>query len=254
MLMLIPLFIISLIFGYLEYSVGFAFPKDSFSFWIFAALVAVPYTAQLWMVLVYFKSKEEDVLLLEDFFKTLAYFGMGFSSFLLVLTLLRDLAGLILKWTSTEPPEWLHSPFASVGLLGLTAMLLAIGYFQARFVIQTPRVEVAIANLPAEFENFKIVQLSDVHFGTGPKLPQVQRIMNRTLSLNADLIALTGDIIDGAVPLIQEELKELSRLKAPHGVYFVMGNHEYYWTGKDALTAIQKTGVTTLQNKSVIIQ
>lgn len=262
MMMLLPLLIVSSLFAYLEFSVGFAFQAEPILFWAFNFSLLIPFLAQLWMVLVYFRSKEDEILFGEDFFKRIAYFGMGYTSFLLALSAVRDLVGFILHFflnlaagkipTLSSVPD-LHSIEANECLLAATLLLFLIAYLNARFVIKTPEIELKIQNLPSEFQNFKIVQLSDVHLGTGPKLPQVQKIMTRALSLNPDLIALTGDIIDGAVSSIQPELSELGRLKAPFGVFFVMGNHEYYWNGPQALSAIQKIGITSLQNQSVMI-
>ncbi|MBS1958097.1 MAG: metallophosphoesterase [Bdellovibrionales bacterium] len=76
-------------------------------------------------------------------------------------------------------------------------------------------------------------------------------MVDRALSLKPDLIALTGDIIDGNVSEIQEELRELARLKAPHGVYFVLGNHECYWNHRESIEAMKAAGATTLENSGV---
>jgi predicted MPP superfamily phosphohydrolase len=91
--------------------------------------------------------------------------------------------------------------------------------------------------------------LSDMHLGTGPNASHVAVMVDRALSLNADLIVLTGDIIDGLTQDLQSELDELARLKAPYGVYFVLGNHECYWRWRESVEAMKKIGIIPLLNE-----
>jgi predicted MPP superfamily phosphohydrolase len=93
-----------------------------------------------------------------------------------------------------------------------------------------------------------------MHLGTGPGLDQIRSQVDRVLSLKPDLIVLTGDIIDGEVKFLESELKELSRLKAPHGTYFVLGNHECYWGYKKSIEAIRSTGIISLVNEGIDIK
>ena len=252
-MMLIPLLVLSLLLTYFEYALAWVFPKDGILFWGFSIFLLIPFLAQLWMLLVYFRSEESDTLLFENALKRLAFFSMALVSFLLSLLLVRDFVRLILSFLS-DPFPALRSPSASFIIVGMSFALLALGFFRARFVLALPDVEVPIPNLHPDLENFRIVQLSDVHFGTGPELPQVQKIMSQALALKPDLIALTGDIIDGATSSMKGELLELARLNAPFGVFFVMGNHEYYWNGANARQAIQNAGIRVLLNDSVLIQ
>ncbi len=253
MLRWVPLLIISLIAVWFETGIAWAFPKDSPLFWILSIFLLLPFLAQIWMVTLYFQSKEDEALFAEKFLQRAAHLSMGFTSFTFALILLRDLTRFILVLVGHEILE-LYSGTASFVLLGLSFALFFLGYLRARFKLVTPEIPVRLKNLPAPFENFRIVQLSDVHFGTGPKIAQVKRIMDQTLALNGDLIVLTGDIIDGAVADIGPELQELARLKAPYGVFFVTGNHEYYWNGKNAIQAMEKAGIKPLQNESVMIE
>lgn len=82
-----------------------------------------------------------------------------------------------------------------------------------------------LPRLPLELEGFSITHVSDLHFTGGFTPPFFEEVVRRTLSLNADLIAITGDIIDErrCLPWIEQLL---SPLHAPHGVYAILGNHD----------------------------
>jgi predicted MPP superfamily phosphohydrolase len=89
-------------------------------------------------------------------------------------------------------------------------------------------VDVPIADLPAPLHGFSIVQVSDLHVGPTIRRAQVEAIVDRVNGLNADLIALTGDFVDGSVRELGAHTRPLGKLTARHGAYFVTGNHEYY--------------------------
>ena len=116
------------------------------------------------------------------------------------------------------------------------------------------RHTVSLNGLPEIFKGFKIVQISDLHIGqmmTGAKL---QEIVDQVNSLQADLIAITGDLVDGNTEKLFGEIAALKDLKAEQGVYFVTGNHEYYSGADDWTTAIEKMGIKVLNNANVKIK
>src|SRR2546430_17663543 len=76
---------------------------------------------------------------------------------------------------------------------------------------------------------FRSAQPSDLHVGPTLKGDFVERVVDTTNGLQPDLIALTGDVADGFPPALRDEVAPLAGLEAPHGKYFVTGNHEYYW-------------------------
>jgi predicted MPP superfamily phosphohydrolase len=114
-------------------------------------------------------------------------------------------------------------------------------------------VEVPLAKLPAASDGTTIVQLSDLHVGAMIGRAFVEDVVRRTNALDPDLVAITGDLVDGSVPNLWDSLAPLAELRARHGVYFVTGNHEYF-SGVDAwLTALPRLNIRVLDNERVAI-
>jgi hypothetical protein len=117
------------------------------------------------------------------------------------------------------------------------------------------RVKIAIADLPAAFEGFRIVQLSDIHVGPVIRRPFVEKLVGEVKALAPDLVAVTGDLVDGSVAELRSEVAPLAELEAPHGVFFVTGNHEYM-SGADPWSAHveDELGMTALRNRHVVLE
>ena len=179
--------------------------------------------------------------------------AMGFLSTVFVMTLLREIV-LAAARLLFEPERagLLVGPSAWVVLV-LSVAFTAIGFLIAR----RPRlvdVDIAIADLPPALHGFTIAQISDLHVGPTIKRAFVERIVERVNELGTDLIAVTGDLVDGSVRDLSPHTAPLAGLTAPHGVYFVTGNHEYY-SGERAWTAeIRRLGLTVLKNEHVVLR
>jgi len=116
------------------------------------------------------------------------------------------------------------------------------------------RVSIKIEGLPAAFEGFRIVQLTDVHVGPLIRRRFVESLVARVRELEPDLVAITGDLVDGSVADLAAEVAPLRELSAPHGVYFVTGNHELF-SGVDAWCAhVASLGIEVLRNRHVTIE
>ncbi len=114
-------------------------------------------------------------------------------------------------------------------------------------------VPIELSRLPKELDEFTILQLSDVHVGNTIKRDFVEMMVARANAAAPDLIAITGDLVDGSVNALFDAVAPLADLKAPHGVYFVTGNHEYY-RGADAWIArLRDLGINVLRNERVEI-
>ncbi|HEY6040178.1 MAG TPA: metallophosphoesterase, partial [Kofleriaceae bacterium] len=130
---------------------------------------------------------------------------------------------------------------------------VGIGMMEARGDHEVVTIEVALAKLPKALDGFSIVQLSDLHTGMTIDAAFVQRVVDRANALQPDLIALTGDLVDGTVENLRPDIAPLAELRAPHGVFAVTGNHEYY-AGADAWIAeITRLGARYLRNERVTI-
>lgn len=130
---------------------------------------------------------------------------------------------------------------------------VARGAAAARGEHEVVDVEIGLAKLPAALDGFTIVQLSDLHVGLTIDRAFVQRVVDRANALAPDLIALTGDLVDGQVEDLRDEIAPLGQLRARHGVFAVTGNHEYY-AGADAWIAeLTRLGARYLRNERITI-
>ena len=104
----------------------------------------------------------------------------------------------------------------------------AYGFGKERLDFTLHRVDVPIANLPEGLEGLKIAQLSDIHIGDFMPADQVRRAVDIANDLRADLAVVTGDFVTSSGDPLQQCIAELSRLRAPLGVWGCNGNHEIY--------------------------
>jgi hypothetical protein len=130
---------------------------------------------------------------------------------------------------------------------------VARGMISARGDHDIVDVEVPIAKLPKALDGFTIVQLSDLHVGMTIDKAFVQRVVDQANALSPDLIALTGDLVDGRVDDLRDDAAPLGELRAKHGVYAVTGNHEYYSDADAWIAEITKLGARYLRNERVAI-
>jgi predicted MPP superfamily phosphohydrolase len=177
------------------------------------------------------------------------FFMAGLFSSLLILTLLRDIAIIPLAIFSSAAT--LHG-FESVSaklVIGLGVFATVAGLVGARRTARVVDVEVPLQDLPAALDGFTIVQISDIHVGPTIRKRYVERIVEAVNELKPDLIAVTGDVVDGAVSELAPHTAPLARLRARHGAFFVTGNHEYY-SGADRWTAeFKRLGLKVLLNE-----
>ncbi len=172
---------------------------------------------------------------------------MGLFSSLLVLTLLRDLL-LLVAGTPT-----LAGTTATMVILAAVAITV-IGFINARRVAQVVYVDVPLAGLSASLAGFTIAQISDIHVGPTIKGDYLAAIVERVNGLNADLIAITGDVVDGSVLQLSPHTAPLAGLKARHGAFIVTGNHEYYSGALEWMAEFRRLGLRGLMNEHVVIQ
>jgi predicted MPP superfamily phosphohydrolase len=127
------------------------------------------------------------------------------------------------------------------------------GVAEARGEHDIVDVEVTLPRLPRELDGFSIVQLSDLHTGLTIDRDFVQRVVDRTNALSPDLIALTGDLVDGPVDDIRDDVAPLAQLRAKHGVFAITGNHEYYAGVEPWVAEITRLGARYLRYEMVTI-
>jgi predicted MPP superfamily phosphohydrolase len=177
---------------------------------------------------------------------------MGLFSTLLVLTLLRDLVLVTLGAAATVSDAWAADSAALTVLLALA--LTAIGFFNARRTARVRTVRITLAGLDPALEGLRIVQISDIHVGPTIKQGYLQAIVDRVNALDPDVVAVTGDLVDGSVAELASHVAPLAQLRARHGVYFVTGNHEYYSGVHAWMAELRRLGLTVLHNEHVVLR
>jgi predicted MPP superfamily phosphohydrolase len=200
--------------------------------------------------------------------------SMGILSILFALTVVRDL-GLLARWswrrvargssarqpaavaTDTQPSgaaepisRRIFLTRTSGGLVLVSGFLVSLaGFFRAVSKPVVERVVIELDNLPPAFEGFRIAQISDLHVGPTLRRSWLRNVIDQVNGLEADLIAVTGDVIDGRVEDLREVVAPLGDLRAADGVFFVTGNHEYYWDAEAWVAEFRTLGLEPLLNE-----
>ena len=116
----------------------------------------------------------------------------------------------------------------NLGIVGISGVTAGYGLHEARRRADIEEIVVPIPHLPGDLEGFRITQFTDIHVGPTIKRDYLQTIVEQVNGLEADVIAFTGDLVDGSVPSLQDDVAPLKDLYAPYGTFFITGNHEYY--------------------------
>jgi uncharacterized protein len=188
-----------------------------------------------------------------DLLAWIGVLSMGVFSSLLALTLLRDVILLASHFFLTAPQAASLAVLTARGTLVLTALVTLVGLIIALRKPRVVHVDIPVTNLPKALHGFSIAQISDVHVGSTIKRGFVESIVAVANGLKADLIAVTGDLVDGSVQQLSSHTAPLAGLAARHGAFFVTGNHEYY-SGERAWTEeIKRLGLQVLKNEHVVL-
>ena len=183
----------------------------------------------------------------------LPFLTIGFFSWLLVLTLVREVS-LVISTLVLAPQgqgAWIRS--SAIAVMVLTPVITLVGFFMARRVAPVVDVEVPLADLPPQLEGFTIAQISDIHVGPTIKRNFVEAIVDRVNRLSADMVAITGDVVDGSVRELAHHTEPLGRLESRHGTYIVTGNHEYYSGAHAWIHELRRLGARVLVNEHVVL-
>lgn len=185
------------------------------------------------------------------------WIGMGLFSSLLVLTFLRDCALLLSLAFNTLDRGAIaidllrdRSAFA---VLAIGVIVTVWGFAMARRTAPVVPIDIAIVDLPAALHGFTIAQISDLHVGPTIRRDYLQRVVATVNQLDADMIALTGDLVDGSVADLAAHVAPLADLTSRHGSYFVTGNHEYYSGAHAWIAEFRRLGMHALLNEHVVL-
>src|SRR6478735_8440622 len=139
----------------------------------------------------------------------------------------------------------------AVGIGGVS--LLTTG-FAARSAVggtNVRRVAIAIPGLPPEAVGMRIALVSDLHLGSVMGRDFCRSVVDLVNAEQPDAVLLVGDLTDGTVVELGDDLRPLSELRSVEGTFFVTGNHEFYFDPDGWLAFIPQLGITVLENEGV---
>ncbi|PYB73216.1 metallophosphoesterase [Rhizobium wuzhouense] len=181
-------------------------------------------------------------------------FNLFFGAIVLLaaMQVVLDLVSLVIfavRWTfPAVPPEVRYT-------MGIAALALAgFGISQAIRVPAVKRIEVTIPGLAAELDGYRMVQLTDMHISRLFTGQWAHAVVEKTNALDADLIVITGDLIDGSLDIRREDIAPLAGLRARDGVLTVPGNHEYFFDVDRWLGHFPSLNMRILANEHHVIE
>lgn len=139
----------------------------------------------------------------------------------------------------------------AAGVTFAGASFSGLGVARALGPFQITELDITLKRLPRAFDGYRIVQVSDIHVGPTIGRSFVEAMVQEVNRLEADLVAITGDLVDGSVASLRHHTEPLRELQATDGTYFVTGNHEYYSGADDWVTELARLGIITLRNARV---
>jgi predicted MPP superfamily phosphohydrolase len=188
----------------------------------------------------------------------IVYTWLGFALYLFLLAVVTDLGRVFAALVGAlpeDPERRVLLARAVAGAIGVISGLVGVGgIVNVARGFRVRRVLVPLARLPRATSGYSIVQLTDLHVGPTLGRDFVESVVRETNRLAADLVVITGDLVDGTVEQLRTLVEPLKDLRARDGVYFVTGNHEYY-SGADAwIDHLRTLGIRVLRNERVCIR
>ncbi len=206
----------------------------------------------------------------EDALHLGAYVGMGIFVLIFAMVVARDIfilgweiAGWLGVFKETKPTRddvtvmsrrdlFMRTTSAGIAIAGASGG--ALGYREARRLPRVERVRVPVEGLDPALEGFRIVQVCDLHVGPTIKRDFLEAVVAQVNELSADLVAVTGDLVDGEVADMAQEVSPIAQMTSRHGTFYVTGNHEYYWDGPGWAQEMGRQGLRVLLNSHEVVE
>ncbi|WP_320201882.1 metallophosphoesterase [Agrobacterium sp. rho-13.3] len=168
--------------------------------------------------------------------------------FQLALDAISLIVALVNRGFPVVPPSVRYG----IGVLALG--LSAFGVSQAIRIPPLKNIEIAIAGLPAAFDGYRVLQLTDLHISRLFPASWAEEVVKRSNALDVDLTVITGDFIDGTLEARQVDVAPLANLRARDGVLAIPGNHEYYFGYDGWMRHDAGLGIRMLLNEHAVIE
>ncbi|MET7756137.1 metallophosphoesterase [Streptomyces sp. NPDC005389] len=139
-------------------------------------------------------------------------------------------------------------------VLGVSAVLLAWGYGEARRVPRVRRLDVELPRLGAGLDGTRVVLITDTHYGPLDRARWSERVCETVNTLEADLVCHTGDIADGTAERRRAQAAPLGTVRAAWARVYVTGNHEYYSEAQGWVDLMGELGWKPLRNRHLLFE
>ncbi len=203
-----------------------------------------------------------------------AYISLGFFSMVITLVVMRDFAWLLvigaqklialLSGMAEGAPHAggaadphrreLLVQWMNLGLIAAAGGLTTYGIYGARRRPAIIEVSVPVRDLPGSLQGFRIVQITDIHAGLTVARPFVETVVEMANAQMGDIVAFTGDLVDGTVDQLREHVAPMRNLQGRYGRYFITGNHEYYSGALPWVEEAKRLGFDVLLNEHRVIR
>jgi predicted MPP superfamily phosphohydrolase len=182
------------------------------------------------------------------------YLWLAVMFYLLVGLAILEVPALVVRWRLRRHPETNESRRLFLGrAVAVTAGVASVGIVapgvgSALGAPRLNRIQVPLARLPRSADGLRIALVSDIHLGPLTGLGRTRRIVEMINSLDADVVAVVGDLVDGSVAELGPAAAPLGDLRSRYGSFFVTGNHEYFSGYEEWIDEVTRLGMTPLRN------
>ena len=171
---------------------------------------------------------------------------------LFVWTLAGELVRLALL--SAGVPDPLRARAVALVVVGWTVAILGWGAYRALGPVPVRERDVHVEGLGAALDGLRIVQITDTHLGPFLSRRWAARITAQVNALDADVLAHTGDLVDGSLGARRHQVEPLGAATARDARVFITGNHEYYSGAREWTDYMCSLGWTVLRNRHVVVR
>lgn len=176
--------------------------------------------------------------------------GIGFMLFIALF--LYEVLHLLQRNVPFAPEKRdLFKHVSDIGFVGLGLGYVGSAVYEGQKIPVINNIDIK-QNL-FQGHHYNIVQISDMHIGALIDKAFVQDAVARINALDADVVVITGDLVDAPVERVREAIDTLAYLKSTYGVYFIVGNHEYFHGIESIINYISELGIRVLENESLKI-
>lgn len=238
------------VFGFMNYYTYKRFLSKLELFSRYRNLIKYSFLSFYFFVALSISSRYYDI-----FNQTILYFFSYFIGILFILFVVALAYDLTHTTISKTPFYRQRREFLKI-TFDVTFLILSFSYILKGIAngLKEPilnKIFIKIKNLKKR--DYKIIQLTDVHIGNTIRRDFVEKMVQRTNAQNPDLIVITGDLVDNHIGKILDDVEPLKNLKAKNGVYYVLGNHEYFYTPLATIAHLKTLNIKVLLNQNVVI-